>query len=77
MRILLQNIKTLKFISEEPQPPGDQRWTDLEVDARSFENGLDAIYHCYRRGIADMQIVAAFVDSQLNFTVPITDSRSS
>ena len=74
MRIFLQSTRTLKFLSNRKQKRG-QSWTTELAGARAFGTPLDALYHCYRRGIANMQILGAFADARQNIIISVTGSR--
>ena len=69
MNILLQNKSTLKFVK------GFSDWTTKREKARVFGTGLEALFFCFNRHIANMQILGEFVDARRNFTFPVTDLR--
>ena len=70
MKILLRNANTLKFICEDDDRLG-QHWTSEQANTRIFATGLEALSHCYQRGLANMQMFVAFDDSADDFTVPV------
>jgi len=76
MKILLQSTKTLEFISPLTQQCR-AGWTTELADARVFATGLEAVYHCYRHEIMNMQMLVVFDDAQQNFTVSVTDTRTA
>ena len=69
MDILLQNKSTLRFLDD------GSGWTRERAHARIFGTGLEAIFFCLNHQLADMQILAAFTDWRMDFTVPVTDRR--
>ena len=73
MKILLQNTKTFKFVGDYEHQSA-QSWTSERASARIFATGLEAVSHCYQRGITNMQMFVTFDDSDRNFTVSVTDT---
>lgn len=69
MTILLQNKQTLNYVE------GPAKWTAHAERARVFGTGLEAICFCLNHHIGDMQILGKFVDTRMDFTVPVTDLR--
>ena len=69
MNILLQNTKTLTYV------------TDLSTQmmqrekAHLFETGIEALFFCFNRHLKNMQILGEFVNPRMNFTIPVTDLR--
>jgi hypothetical protein len=70
MTILLQNKKTLDYVQ------GPARWTTDVDQARVFDTGMEAMWFCLHHDIGDMQILGKFVDTRMDFTVPVTDVRA-
>jgi len=70
MDILLQNKSTLSFLDD------GSGWTRERAQARIFVTGLEAIFFCLNHELANMQILGAFADRRMDFTVPVTDLRS-
>jgi hypothetical protein len=69
MDILLQNKSTLRFLDD------GSKWTRERAQARIFGSGLEAIFFCLNHRLANMQILGAFTDRRMDFTVPVTDLR--
>jgi hypothetical protein len=69
MNILLQNKKTLTFVT------GPSTSTMQREKAHRFETGVEALFFCFNRHLKNMQILAEFVNPRLNFTMPVTDLR--
>lgn len=69
MDILLQNKSTLRFFD------GSSGWTRERTQAHIFDNGLEAILFCLNHELVDVQILGAFTDRRMDFTVPVTDLR--
>jgi len=69
MNILLQNKRTLDFVQ------GERGWTASQEKARVFGTGLEALFFCFNRHIANMQILGEFADRRMNFSFPVTDLR--
>ncbi|HLH56469.1 MAG TPA: hypothetical protein VKY92_22975 [Verrucomicrobiae bacterium] len=69
MDILLQNKSTLRFLDD------GSGWTLERSQARIFGNGMEALFFCLNHELADMQILGAFADRRLDFTIPVTDLR--
>jgi hypothetical protein len=66
MKILLQRKDNLEFIETR-----GAAWTVHRGRAHAFATGLEAILFCYKRHLADMQILATFADARRDFIVPI------
>ena len=71
MDILLQNKSTLRFLDD------GSGWTRERAQARIFGTGLEAIFFCLNHELANMQILGAFTDRRMDFTVPVTDLRGA
>jgi hypothetical protein len=69
MNILLQNRKTLTYVTD--LPTGTMR----REKAHQFETGIEALFFCFNGHLKNMQILGEFVDPRLNFTIPVTDLR--
>ena len=69
MNILLQNKKTLNYVSSFAG------WTKTPEKARVFGTGIEALLFCLNGRIANMQILGNFLDARMNFTMPVTDLR--
>ena len=69
MNILLQNKRTLNYVE------GPSGWTTKHDRARVFGTGLEALFFCFNRHIANMQILGEFFYARMNFTLPVTDLR--
>ena len=69
MDLILQNKTDLKFIQDRAGV-----WTARRDKALIFSNSLQAMFFCFNRRMGDMQIMAIFDDSRMNFTIPITDA---
>lgn len=76
MKILLQSTETLELVSHHTRQ-SRAGWTTELVDARVFATGIEAVYHCYRHEILNMQMLVVFDDAQQNFTVSVTDTRTA
>jgi hypothetical protein len=68
MNMLLQNKKTLCYATDL------STWTMQPEKAHLFETGIKALFFCFNRHLKNMQILGAFVNSQMNFTFPVTNS---
>ena len=71
MRILLQNKTTLHYVESATG------WTAYVDKARVFDTGLEAITFCFNHRKANMQILGKFIDTRMNFAVPVTDLRAT
>ena len=71
MDILLQNKSTLRFLDD------GSGWTRERAQARIFDSGLEAIFFCLNHKLANMQILGAFADRRMDFTIPVTDLRGT
>jgi len=69
MNVLLQNKRTLNYVKDL------SGWTTKHEKARVFETGLEALFFCFNRHIANMQVLGEFADARMNFTFPVTDLR--
>ena len=68
MDILLQNKSTLRFFD-------GGGWTRERAQAHIFDNGMDAFLFCLNHALVNVQILGAFTDRRMDFTVPVTDLR--
>jgi hypothetical protein len=71
MNIVLQNKGSSAFIKDLAGT-----WTRERRHAHVFASGLEAFGFCFKRQLNNMQIVATFLDSRMNFSVPVTNSRA-
>lgn len=71
MKILLQSKRTKDYVK------GDGNWTPRAEQAREFDTGLEAIFYCFNHPCPDMQISGEFGDARMNFTMAVSDRRSS
>lgn len=71
MNVLLQNKRTLSYVE------GLSDWTTEREKARVFRTGLEALFFCFNRHIANMQILGEFLDARMNSTIPVTDLRGN
>ena len=69
MNILLQNKKTLSYVTDL------STWTMQHEKAHLFETGIEALFYCFNRQLKNMQILGEFVNPRFNFTIPVTDLR--
>ena len=69
MNILLQNIKTLTYVTDLSTR------TMQREKANRFETGIEALFFCFNRQLKNMQILGEFVNPRMNFTIPVTDLR--
>jgi hypothetical protein len=69
MNILLQNTKTLSYVTDV------STWTMQRGKAHLFETGIEALFFCFNRHLRNMQILGEFADPRINFTMPVTDLR--
>ena len=69
MNILLQNRKTLTYVTDLPIG------TMQHEKARLFETGIEALFFCFNRHLKNMQILGVFANPRMNFTMPVTDLR--
>ena len=69
MNILLQNKKTLSYVTDL------STWTMQHEKAHLFGTGIEALFYCFNRQLKNMQILGEFVNPRLNFTMPVTDLR--
>ena len=67
MNILLQNKKTLTYITDL------STHTMQREKAHLFETGIEALFFCFNRHLKNMQILGEFVNPLMNFTMPVTD----
>ena len=68
MKIKLQNKRNLDFIKDL-----DGGWTKNSDLAHPFATDLEALFFCFNRRMKNMQMVASFPDTRMNFSVPVTD----
>jgi len=68
MNIVLQSKGSSAFIENLAGA-----WTNQPEHAHIFANGLEALVFCFRRRLNNMQMVATFLDSRMNFSVPVAD----
>jgi len=52
-------------------------WTTEREKARVFGTGLEALFFCFNRHIANTQILGEFLDARMNSTIPVTDLRGN
>ena len=71
MNILLQSKKTFSYITDLCT------WTKQREKAHLFEAGTEALFFCFNRHLKNMQILGEFVNSRINFTIPVTDLRAA
>ncbi|HTL58556.1 MAG TPA: hypothetical protein VL361_22910 [Candidatus Limnocylindrales bacterium] len=71
MDIVLQSKGSAAFIGDLAGA-----WTDERQNAYVFANGLEALFFCFKRRLNNMQMVAIFFDSRMNFSVPVADVRT-
>ena len=70
MNILLQNKKTLNYVTDL------STGTMQREKAHLFGTGIEALFFCFNRHLKNVQILGEFVDPRLNFTMPVTDLRA-
>ena len=68
MDIVLQSKGSSAFIEDLAGA-----WTNEREHAHIFASGLEALFFCFRRRLNNMQMVATFLDSRMNFSVPVAD----
>ena len=68
MKIKLQNKWNLAFIKDL-----DGGWTKNSDLAHHFATDLEALLFCFNRSMKNMQIIACFPDTRMNFCVPVAD----
>lgn len=68
MSIVLQNKESQQFVGRSPGS-----WTLHGANAQVFLNGLDAMVYCFSRRLSNMQILARFQNTAMDFTVPVSD----
>ncbi len=71
MNIVLQSKGSSAFIEDVAGA-----WTKDRAHAHIFASGLEALVFCFKRRLNNMQMVATFVDSRMNFSVPAADVRA-
>ncbi len=69
MNILLQNKKTLSFVTDL------STFTTQREKAHPFETGIQALFFCFNRRLKNMQILGEFLNPRMNFTIPVMDLR--
>ena len=67
MKILLQNKKTLTYVTDLSTQ------TMQREQAHLFETGIQALFFCFNRHLKNMQILGEFLNPRMNFTMPVTD----
>jgi len=72
MNIVLQSKGTSAFIEDLAGT-----WTKEREHAHIFGNGLEALFFCFRWRLNNMQMVGTFLDSRMNFSVPVADVRAN
>ena len=70
MELVLQNKESLTFVEDQ-----HGRWTKDRQRARTFGSGLEALFFCLSHRLMNMQIVGRFLDSRMDFSLPVTDLR--
>ncbi len=70
MNIILQSKGSSAFIEDLAGA-----WTKDREQAHIFATGLEAVSFCFKRRLNNMQMVATFLDSRINFSVPVADVR--
>ena len=68
MNIVLQSKRSSAFVEDLAGA-----WTKDREHAHVFANGLEALVFCFQRRLNNMQMVAIFLDSRMNFSVPVAD----
>ena len=71
MSIVLQSKGSSAFIEDLAGA-----WTKDREHAHVFASGLEAMFFCFKRRLNNMQMVATFCDSRMNFSVPVADVRA-
>jgi len=71
MNIVLQSKGSSAFIEDLAGA-----WTKERKHAHVFANGLEALVFCFQRRLNNMQMVATFLDSRINLSVPVADVRA-
>jgi O-acetylhomoserine/O-acetylserine sulfhydrylase-like pyridoxal-dependent enzyme len=69
MKILLQNKKTLTYVTDLSTQ------TMQREEAHLFETGIQALFFCFNRHLKNMQILGEFLNPRMNFTMPVTDLK--
>jgi len=72
MDIVLQSKGSSAFIGDLAGA-----WTEKRQNAYVFANGLEALFFCFKRRLNNMQMVASFHDSRMNFSVPVADVHAN
>jgi hypothetical protein len=75
MKIILQSIQTLKFISL-PDLLVPNEWTPVIERARPFTTALEAMFYCYRNDIPNMQIRVMYPDQLEDYTIGLTNNHA-
>lgn len=71
MNIVLQSKGSSAFVEDLAGA-----WTKEREHAHIFASGLEALVFCFKWRLNNMQMVATFVDSRMNFSVPVADVRA-
>jgi hypothetical protein len=71
MKIVLQNKSDSSYIATR-----GGAWTKDSERAHEFADSLEALFYCFNRRMKNMQMVARFADSKMNFSVTVTDVRA-
>ena len=69
MNILLQNKRTLTYVTDLPTQSMQHEKAHL------FGTGIEALFYCFNRHLKNMQILGEFVNPRFNFTIGVTDLR--
>ncbi|EEF61767.1 hypothetical protein [Pedosphaera parvula] len=67
MRILIQNCKTYLYL----KAPGE--WTASADEATDFKRSVDALTHCAKANLEDVQIVLKFPTGLYDVNIAATD----
>jgi O-acetylhomoserine/O-acetylserine sulfhydrylase-like pyridoxal-dependent enzyme len=70
MKILLQNKKTLTYVTDLSTQ------TMQREQAHLFETGIQALFFCFNRHLKNMQILGEYLNPRMDFTMPVTDLRA-
>jgi hypothetical protein len=68
MNIVLQSKSDSSYVANLPET-----WTRDGERAQVFANGLEALFYCFNRQMKNMQMVARFADSKMNFSVSVAN----
>lgn len=67
MSVLLQNIKTAKYVEHSTG------WTERPERAKKFTGATEALFYCCNHELWDMKILGRFRDPKKNFSIPLTE----